>query len=668
VDRAEADRIAEALRDALAALAADRWPERAPDRRALAAELEELVEPVLAGLAALGAAAVAVREADDERRVAAWRAWSVALARVFACADQCWAAALPALAESEGRRGRLWRRVLRGAVGRNGGAAGALAWLVALAGSVAVALVLGAPGRAIAQGAPPARPPAGGEALVIVRVEGGSDSLDARALARLGFDVVGGRAGERLVVVDSAERARLERLGVRTTVLRAPRAPGAARRPGDPPDAPAAPPARQPDAAQSGVYRSFDDPRRGVRVWLDSVVQASAGRARLDTLGRSVEGRPILAVKLGGAGDDPARPNVLFLATYHAREWAATEMALRLVRHLALTPAPGARLDSLLRRRDVWVVPVVNPDGYEHSHTTTRLWRKNRRPLGVVAGGVAFGVDLNRNHAVRWGLDDFGSSPNPRSEVYRGPAAASEPETQAIERLHERHPPVVALSYHTYAGQLLHPPGGGRGSSPGTRACSRRSAGTEERPAVRDRLPARPSPLPAPHALVAALPDQRRVHRLRVRALRHARLHPRAHERLRGRDVLRLRVPRRRGAAPDAVRGQPALRARRDRERGRSAGLGVADDRPRDAAHRARGGEPARAAARPGRGGAVDHRGRRRRAAPPGRRREPPGTLAAARARRRLRERRARPAGRHHRGGGRRQRALSRSRHRGRGG
>jgi hypothetical protein len=288
-----------------------------------------------------------------------------------------------------------------------------------------------------------------------------------------------------LVVADSADRARLEALGARVTIVRPPSRPPLRREGGDS--------ARPPEVQATTVYRSFDDPRRGVRAWLDSLARANP-RVRLDTLGFSHERRPILAVQIGQRDDAASRPNVIFMATYHAREWAATEMALRLVRHLASPPAPSARLDSLLARRDVWVIPVVNPDGYEFTFTTDRLWRKNRRPppSAQVPLGRA-GVDLNRNHSARWGADDEGSSPEPTSDIYRGPAPGSEPEVAAVERFHAQHPPVVSVSYHTFAGLLLYPPGWRFGLLPGDLGVYQTLAGTDERPAVRDLLPGAPA-------------------------------------------------------------------------------------------------------------------------------------------------------------------------------
>ena len=39
-----------------------------------------------------------------------------------------------------------------------------------------------------------------------------------------------------------------------------------------------------------------------------------------------------------------------------------------------------------------YFLPVLNPDGYEYTHTHDRMWRKNRARYGECVG-----VDLNRN-------------------------------------------------------------------------------------------------------------------------------------------------------------------------------------------------------------------------------------------------------------------------------
>ena len=65
---------------------------------------------------------------------------------------------------------------------------------------------------------------------------------------------------------------------------------------------------------------------------------------------------------------------------------------------------------------DWYIAPLLNPDGYEYSHTSDRMWRKNRSP--PPAGSRCYGVDLNRN----WDVIGFGAgatSSNPCSETYK---------------------------------------------------------------------------------------------------------------------------------------------------------------------------------------------------------------------------------------------------------
>ena len=80
---------------------------------------------------------------------------------------------------------------------------------------------------------------------------------------------------------------------------------------------------------------------------------------------------------------------------------------------------------------ELWFVISANPDGYQYTFDHERLWRKNLRDNdGDGQITVADGVDPNRNFAEHWGYDNEGSSPDPADDTYRGPSAASEPETQ----------------------------------------------------------------------------------------------------------------------------------------------------------------------------------------------------------------------------------------------
>lgn len=111
-------------------------------------------------------------------------------------------------------------------------------------------------------------------------------------------------------------------------------------------------------------------------------------------------------------------------AGIHAREWISTATVLYIINELV------ENRDSLEKEFsdvDFHIVPLMNPDGYEYSHESERLWRKNRRRS---FGAFCMGTDLNRNWAYEWGGP--GSSKFPCQEIYAGTGPLSEPETKSV--------------------------------------------------------------------------------------------------------------------------------------------------------------------------------------------------------------------------------------------
>ena len=175
---------------------------------------------------------------------------------------------------------------------------------------------------------------------------------------------------------------------------------------------------------------------------LHELAELAPDRAEVKLIGGSIEGRPLWALRIGHG------PNKMLLnGTQHAREWiaamTATCVADRLVRDYDRDPAIRAVVD----RSELWIVPVVNPDGFQFSWGTDRYWRKNRRDR--------IGVDLNRNFSVAWG--GTGSSRFPRSDLYRGAYAFSEPETAALRDLAMREHFATHVDFHAYGQLILYP-------------------------------------------------------------------------------------------------------------------------------------------------------------------------------------------------------------------
>ena len=214
-------------------------------------------------------------------------------------------------------------------------------------------------------------------------------------------------------------------------------------------------------AASPTVFRSYSEPG-GIRDELEQIARDNPHLTKLESIGRTVQGKPIYAVKLTRHARkvrDGARPAVLYSAAQHAREWITPEMDRRLLHHLIDGYASGdRRIRRLLSTTELWFVPVANPDGYDFTFTDgNRLWRKNLHDNdgdGQITGQD--GVDPNRNFPTKWGYDNEGSSPSIGSQTYRGTAPRSEPETRALDGLLDRIRFRFQVNYHSAAELLLY--------------------------------------------------------------------------------------------------------------------------------------------------------------------------------------------------------------------
>jgi hypothetical protein len=216
-------------------------------------------------------------------------------------------------------------------------------------------------------------------------------------------------------------------------------------------------------AAGFTVWRSFDEPG-GYRDEMYALAKKHAGFLKLVVLGRTHQGREIIALKLtqGAKGTkDGSRPAALYLSLQHAREWISSEVNRRfLLWLLEQRKLENPEIVNLLKTTELWFVWVANPDGYEYTHDVERLWRKNLRDNngdGRITNGD--GVDPNRNYPSHWNYDNEGSSSQGSSETYRGPSAASEPETRAIMSLAGRVGFKLVVNWHSVGSWILYPPG-----------------------------------------------------------------------------------------------------------------------------------------------------------------------------------------------------------------
>nr|XP_003699796.1 PREDICTED: carboxypeptidase B-like [Megachile rotundata] len=200
--------------------------------------------------------------------------------------------------------------------------------------------------------------------------------------------------------------------------------------------------------ASGGLSFTYYPTYNEVNQYLNYVKNTHSDVASLINIGKSYEGRSMVVLKLSTGGKN--KPAIFIDAGIHAREWIAPITALYAVDQILTNNK------QLLKDVDWYVLPVLNPDGYEFTHqrTANRLWRKTR---SVLSGSSCRGVDGNRNYDMQW--MSAGASSNPCSETYAGPKPFSEPETQNMKNFVLTLKGVVKayVTMHSYGQYILYP-------------------------------------------------------------------------------------------------------------------------------------------------------------------------------------------------------------------
>ena len=146
-------------------------------------------------------------------------------------------------------------------------------------------------------------------------------------------------------------------------------------------------------------------PYAQMRADFEAYAAAHPAIAEFHVTGQSVQGRDIFALRISdNVQVEEDEPEVVFWASIHGDEFASGEIAYRWAMEVldayGLDPALTGYVDDL----EIWVIPLLNPDGHENGT------RENFN-----------GVDLNRDFGWNW--DGWGASTD----------AYSQPETRSLQ-------------------------------------------------------------------------------------------------------------------------------------------------------------------------------------------------------------------------------------------
>jgi len=167
-----------------------------------------------------------------------------------------------------------------------------------------------------------------------------------------------------------------------------------------------------------GQYHTYDE----MVTILNNLASTYPNITKLDTIGTSFQGRLILVLEVtDNPGTAEAEPEFRVVGCHHGNEWPSSEIPIDLAQYLCQNYGSIDSVTNLVNNREIWIMPMFNPDGHEAQS------RYN-----------ANGIDLNRNYGYMW-IGEGGDV------VQYG-----QPETQAMFGFNQLHNFVLGLSYHTY--------------------------------------------------------------------------------------------------------------------------------------------------------------------------------------------------------------------------
>ncbi|KAJ8247206.1 hypothetical protein GJAV_G00259950 [Gymnothorax javanicus] len=208
------------------------------------------------------------------------------------------------------------------------------------------------------------------------------------------------------------------------------------------------------DPRSSQSYYERYHPLEDIYNWINKTKHDHPEMVDVILIGSSYEKRPLFVLKISGKGGVQPKRAMWMDCGIHAREWISPAFCLWFVHYAIDYYGMVPDITEILDSMDVYVLPVMNPDGYKYTWTTNRMWRKNR---SWQPGNYCPGTDLNRNFDANWCTE--GASSRACDETYCGLFPESEPEAQAVANFLRKQKQAVKLylSIHSYSQMLLFP-------------------------------------------------------------------------------------------------------------------------------------------------------------------------------------------------------------------
>lgn len=203
------------------------------------------------------------------------------------------------------------------------------------------------------------------------------------------------------------------------------------------------------------LFREYR-PLSTINAWLEMLEHSYPDVINVETIGETYEHREYKIVHFSvpnGEIPHDEKKTMVITAGIHAREWISTSSVLYILFQLieAYNEDPNS---EALKNLNFLLIPVANPDGYEYTWNSDRLWRKNRQKT---VHPLCFGIDIDHSYNYHWTK----SSDWPCGEEYSGEFPNEALETQIwndyLNSTNGKHEISCYVDLHSYSQEILYP-------------------------------------------------------------------------------------------------------------------------------------------------------------------------------------------------------------------
>ncbi|KAI5953329.1 ECM14 [Candida jiufengensis] len=193
-----------------------------------------------------------------------------------------------------------------------------------------------------------------------------------------------------------------------------------------------------------------------INSWLNLIQITYPNIVNIEEIGETYEHKKLKVVHFQVPNDDiehHEKKTIVITGGVHAREWISVSSTLYLIYQFIqlFNSWPNSKI---LTELNFLFIPVFNPDGYEYTWTTDRLWRKNRQETPIPK---CFGIDIDHSYDYHWTKSTDWAC----GEEYSGEIPFESFESRIwdnyLNETNKEHKIYGYLDLHSYSQEVLYP-------------------------------------------------------------------------------------------------------------------------------------------------------------------------------------------------------------------